>query len=178
MRKLALLLSFFILFGCEEKINDHPVFKFYPSDDVFEEGFVSKYYYHYYPDNPDSRAGTEIGYTKYTKLNDTLFKRESYDAAFRLIGRRSYKVTGDSVLLHEGITIRNVIDTSSLNILNPTIATWDSDLQEPHLIQNSFNDVNYIYSEYQTAVIDTMMEGRRLRSSAMNGHIRSPTRIQ
>ena len=153
-----------LFFGCEEPHTDHPVFKFYPSSAVFEEGYATKYYYHYYPDNPDSRAGTEIGYTKYVKLSSTLFKTESYDAAYRLTGRRTYLVQGDSVALQDAIAIRNVTDTSELNILNHTISAWNSELSRPHQILYTFNDKQYLYKEYQTSVIDTLIDDRSAKA--------------
>lgn len=146
-----------ILIGCEQNPTHHPVFKYYPSENIFEEGYVSKFYHHYYPDNPDQSAGTEIGYTKYIKLDATHLKTQKYDAAYDLVSERLFQVQGDSVMLEEGFGIRNFTDTTQLNPLSKTIAKWESEMSEPYRIQYPFGDKQYIYTEYQTAVADTII---------------------
>ncbi|MEP0986045.1 hypothetical protein [Ekhidna sp.] len=163
MKRLITICAMAALIGCEHSSTNHPIFKYYPSENVFEEGYVSKFYYHYYPDNPDRSAGTEIGYTKYIKLDETHFMTQKYNAAFDLMSERLSLVQGDSVLIEEGFGIRNFTDTTQLNLLSKTISVWESEMSEPYQIQYEFRDKQYIYSEYQVAVKDSIILNKPAR---------------
>ena len=146
-----------LLIGCSQRSTDHPLFEYYPSENVFEDGFVSKYYYHFYPNNPDRNAGTEIGYTKYTKLDANHYKTENYNAGMELVSDRYYTVKGDSVVLARGrgIDRGDPTDTLALNLLNKTLSVWEGQMNQPYQVQYSYNDQEYIYSELQLSVNDT-----------------------
>lgn len=146
-----------LLLGCSEQSENHPVFKYYPPKDVFEEGFVSKYYLHYYPNNPDAFPGTEIEYTKYIKRNDTLFMTEGYNAGFELINNRFYSVDENKLAVVSGINSRNVTDTTELELLNNSHSVWEGEKEEPYQQQYEWDGEKYIYTENQLAVADTMI---------------------
>ncbi len=147
-----------LLCGCEQQQSNHPVFKYFPQE-VFEDGYVSKYYYHYYPDNPDQRAGTEVRYTKYVKLDDTHYTTENYNAGYDLVSTRQYVVEGDSIALEKGfgVSTRDVTDTTEMNILDKTIMVWESEAKSPYRVSYTSGDEEYIYTEHQTAVADTII---------------------
>ena len=162
LKKLITAMLLIQILGCEQQPSNHPVFKYYPPEDVFEDGYVSKYYYHYYPDNPDRRAGTEIGYTKYVKLDDTHYTAENYNAGFDLVSNRYYVVEGDSIVLEKGLGIssRNVTDTTAMNLLDNTISVWESEKRNPYRVQYTFGDEEYIFTEHQVAVVDTVFNDK------------------
>ena len=160
MKRLITLIILAALISCEQKPSDHPVFKYYPPEDVFNDGYVSKFYYHYYPDNPDQRAGSEIGYTKYTKLNQSRYKTKNYNAGFDLESERIYIVQGDSIVLEGGFGIRNYTDTTELNALSNSVSSWRSAMSNPYRIQYTYGEKEYIFTEYQTSVSDTTINNK------------------
>ncbi|MEM7297737.1 MAG: hypothetical protein AAF391_05665 [Bacteroidota bacterium] len=157
MKRLFTLLCIILLSGCEQKPTNHPVFKYYPPEEVFEDGYVSKYYYHYYPDNPDRRAATEIRYTKYIKTSDTNFRTENFNAGFELVSERYYIVDGDSIVIERGSGIdrSDPTDTVDLNVLSNTLSVWRGEMSNPYQVQYTYGDKEYIYTEDQHAVTDT-----------------------
>ena len=148
-----------ISISCQEKPTDHAVFKYFPEASLFEDGFVSKYYYHYYPDNPDQRAATEIGYTKYTKLNDTLYKTDNYNAGFDWQSERYYVVTENTILLDRGrgVDRGSITDTFDLDLVSKNISVWEGEMEKPYQILYQFNSESYIYSEMQKTAFDSVM---------------------
>ncbi len=154
------------LFGCEQQQSNHPVFNYFPPEEVFEDGYVSKYYYHYYPDNPDQRAGTEVRYTKYVKLDDTHYTTENYNAGYDLVSTRQYTVEGDSIALENGfgISSRDVTDTTEMNILDKTITVWESEAKSPYRVSYTFGEEEYIYTENQTSVADTVIDNKQAKA--------------
>ncbi len=156
--KIKVLLGL-ILVSCQETPTKHPVYDFFPPTSLFEEGYVSKYYYHYYPDNPDQRAATEIGYTKYTLLNDTLYRTDNYNAGFDWQSERYYAVKGDTIQLHQGRVLErgNITDTTELNIVTGTKSVWQGEMKRPFQTRYKYGDQSYLYTEYQTSVGDTII---------------------
>ncbi len=148
--------------GCEQQSLNHSVFKYFPSERVFEDGYVSKYYYHFYPDNPDRSPVTQVGYTKYIKLDDSHYMTESYNAGFDLEGNKYYSVQGDSIIVEKGISIssRSVTDTTELNLINKTISNWKGDFKNPYKIKYTFGEKEYIYTEHQRSVADTIINNK------------------
>lgn len=165
MIRLIILIFLPLFFGCCQQSENHPVFDYYPPDDVFDEGFVSKYYLHYYPDNPDAFPGTEIEYTKYQKRNDTLFKTEGYNAGFELINNRFYSVEANklSVVKGMGVNPRDVADTTELNILNGSHSVWEGAKEEPYQQQYEWGGEQYIYTENQLSVADTTILNKQAK---------------
>lgn len=162
MKRKGLRIIFLVLLisiSCQEKPTDHAVFKYFPEASLFEDGFVSKYYYHYYPDNPDQRAATEIGYTKYTKLNDTLYKTDNYNAGFDWQSERYYVVTENTILLDRGrgVDRGSITDTFDLDLVSKTISVWEGEMEKPYQILYQFNSESYTYSEMQKTAFDSVM---------------------
>ncbi|WP_425389812.1 hypothetical protein [Ekhidna sp.] len=160
MKRLITVMLLIQIFGCEQQSSNHPVFKYFPPENVFEDGYVSKYYYHYYPDNPDKRAGTEIRYTKYVKLDDTHYLTENYNAGYDLVSTRHYLVEGDSIVLEKGfgINAREVTDTTEMKVLDNNISVWESEAKSPYRVSYTFGDEEYIYTEHQASVADTVID--------------------
>jgi hypothetical protein len=155
--RLFLILFSLLLLSCDKKQTSHPVFDYYPNQEIFEEGYVNKYYFHYYPDNPDASSATEIRYTKYIKLNENQFKTEGYNAGFELVNNRFYNVKEDTIRLEKGIGI-NRTDTIPLDLINPITSVWnDSPNYTPYQVRFESNDKKYVYTEYQKSVYDSLI---------------------
>lgn len=159
--RIIVIISLF-LFSCEKKQVSHPVFDYYPNDDVFEEGYVSKYYFHYYPDNPDRVSGTEIRYIKFTKLAADQFKTESYNAGFKLLNNRLYNVNQDIVSIEKGIGI-NRADTVPLDLINNVTAVWGGSMDVPYKSRYESSDKKFIFTEYQKSVSDTLIDKKQAK---------------
>ncbi|MEM7549533.1 MAG: hypothetical protein AAF363_07660 [Bacteroidota bacterium] len=149
-----------LLLGCKQEVSDHPVFKYFPSEDVFREGYVSKYYYHFYPNDKGRDAATEISYIKYVKLDEVRYKTETYNAGFDLESERNFLLEGDSVILEYGsqTSLYTPADTNDYVIPAKTTATWDSEKQSPYQVQYTFGEQDYVYTEYQKSVYDTLIK--------------------
>ncbi|WP_420576761.1 hypothetical protein [Ekhidna sp.] len=159
MKRLITLMLVIIQAGCDEKPSDSPIFKYYPPESVFEDGFVSKYYSHYYPDNTDRRPITEVKYTKHVRLDENHFMTEEYNAGFQLMNNRFYEISGDSLILDRGmgISYRDYTDTTELNLLSKVVSVWEHEMKTPYQIQYEFDDQAYIYTEQQQSAYDSII---------------------
>lgn len=155
MKRLLIAFLAIQLNACEPQVSDHPVLKFFPT-----ESHVSKYYYHYYPDNTDQNAITEIGYTKNVKFGDNLLKRQGYNAGYDFTSERFYSVSGDSIMIDKGYEVRNFTDTSTSEYLSHTISAWESEMSNPFQVKYTYNEKEYIYTEAQVSVKDTTIESK------------------
>lgn len=155
--RILIIITFLFLLSCDKKQTSHPVFDYYPNQEVFEEGYVNKYFFHYYPDNPDASSGTEIRYTKYIKLDENQFMTEGFNAGFELVNNRFYGVIGDTIRLEQGIGI-NRTDTISVDLINNITSIWNGgSSDEPYQVRFESNDKKYIYTEYQKSVYDSLI---------------------
>lgn len=153
------------LLGCQDTQNNHPIFQYYPPESTFSEGYVNKIYYHYYPDNPDQNAATQIGYTKYIKIDDSRFKTVLYNAGFQHEGERNFLVKGDTLIVESGYEVqaRNPVDTTRLNIIGSIHSIWSGAIGDPYQLKYTFGDREYIYSERQKSAKDTMILNKKAK---------------
>lgn len=146
-----------LVFGsCDTKLDDHPVFSFYPSHEVFSEGYANKYYNHYYPTNTDVSSRTTISYTTYVKTGDASYKTELYNAAFELTGSKYYSVIGnqircDSAKMFQGTEVTDAI------ILSSTMSDWRSSRNVSYREQFQNKNGTFLYTELQKNVEDTVI---------------------
>lgn len=124
---------------------------------MIEEGYVSKYYRHYYPNNTDTRASTEISYTKYRKQDDQIFTNR-YNAGFDLSGIAEIVVSGPEIRMQKLIDIRR-LDTMEIEIINALRENWEVSNIDPYLIRYVVNDKAYTYTQTQREVYDTLIDG-------------------
>ena len=148
------------LFACTPEVSKDPVLRFFPNTNLFEKGYVNKYYYHYYPDNPDQNAATKVVYSKYTKVDRNRFTQENYDAGYQLAERRLFEVSGDTLKMVEEISInsRDVVDTVKSDIRSNVLVVWDSPTGGLFQEAYKYEDEEYLYSEVQTASKDTIID--------------------
>lgn len=167
------LLFFFliVLVACEQQSTSHPVFKYYPSDDVFEDGFVNKYYRHYYPKNKDTRAATEITYSMFRKEGDRIFI-DRYNAGFDLAGVSELYVSGADVFTEKLVDIRRM-DTLHIEIVSPLTSRWTESVSEPFIIRYVFGERLYLYTENQLQVYDTLIDGKEGKVFVIEGEYRN-----
>lgn len=168
MNRLLLLL-FIILIGCEQKPSNHPILKYYPPSDILESGYVNKYYRHYYPNNKDSRAATEITYSKLL-LDDDHLVIKRYNAGFDLVGVTEQRIK-DNQIINESIYEINRSDTITIEMINPVYATWASgELElEPYAIRYNYNDSYFRFEETQLSCYDTIIDGKQAKVIVSEG---------
>lgn len=147
--------------ACEQSNVNHPILKYYPSNDVFEDGYVNKYYRHYYPNSTDLRAATEVTYSKFRKDGNRIFV-ERYNAGFDLSGITELKITDTEVLAERLVDIRR-LDTIDIEIINPVRSTWVGSQSDPYILRYEFNDKFYRYVENQINLYDTLIDGREAK---------------
>ncbi|MEM9338502.1 MAG: hypothetical protein AAGA66_07215 [Bacteroidota bacterium] len=154
-----LFLTIILLTACESNVQDHPIFSFYPPRSVFEKGYVSKYYQHYYPANANKDAITKIEYTKYLQTADDRYRTETYNAGFELETVRHYLIQGDTVLMEKSYEIdrSNPEDTTITTILSGTTSVWNGEMKEPFQVRYTYDDIAYAYKELQVSVKDSIM---------------------
>lgn len=159
MRVISSILILLVMFSCENSSSPHPVFDYYPNDEVFKDGYVNKYYYHYYPDDTDASAATEVGYTKYRKLSDDRYITENYNAGYELVSDRFYLIKEDTVFLEKGSGIDrwNQADTISLDLIGKITTTWKGSNAKAYQIRFQSNDKDYLYSSTQKLVYDSLI---------------------
>ena len=165
MKRLLTVAICIQLLGCQDTQTDHPIFRYYPPESTFSEGYVNKIYYHYYPDNPDQNAATQIGYTKYIKIDDNRFKTVLYNAGFQHEGERHFLVKGDTLIVESGYEVqaRNPVDTTRLNLIGNTHSIWSGAIGDPYQLKYTFGDREYIYSERQKSAKDTMIFNKKAK---------------
>lgn len=156
-----ILVAFITLIGisCREKKSQHPIFKFYPTEDIFEEGYVSKYYEHYYPISTSQTASTRITYLLYQKTSTTEFKIEHYNAGFWLTGKRYYHVDENALYLDSSINIWRT-DTTVLDIVKGMHSKWDENLIE--------HEHYHLRGDFDTRSISFRTQQLALRDSTIN----------
>lgn len=142
------------------KQESHPVFDFYPEKRIFQDGYVNKFYRHYYPDNTNLEAGTEINYRKYQLIDKDYFRVERFNAAFDLQSFSVYKVSGDTVEVLESFDVENFTDTVANTIISPITSIWDDRAMPTYQMKYTFDEKEYLYTEKQVAVKDTTIDGR------------------
>ncbi len=152
-----LILVAIVMVSCEPQISDHPVFKYYPPTEVLEDGYVSKYYRHYYPKNSDQNASTEIGYSKYKKVSDKILLN-SYNAGFDHSGILESRVSGTQIFTERVVDI-NQIDTIEIDIISSIREDWGAQKNEPYELKYVFNEKDYSFTENQLDVYDTLIDG-------------------
>ncbi|MEM6642598.1 MAG: hypothetical protein AAF616_06435 [Bacteroidota bacterium] len=160
MPKLFYVLLLITLIACEQKeATNHPFFRFYPDQVTFKEGFVSKFYRHYYPDNANRDAGTEIYYRKYQLVKENQFKVDRYDAAFDLISSSFFQVNEDTLRLLSGFEIQNLTDTVQFSPISPIISMWTEKPMSPYQVEYTYGDQSYLYTEEQVGLKDSIING-------------------
>lgn len=162
-----IFLFLIVLIACEQKSGDHPVFKYYPPNDVFEDGYVNKYYRHYYPKNQDARAATEITYSKFWKEDDRIII-ERYNAGFDLAGITELRVSDSEIFTERLMDIRRM-DTTEVEIVNPVSSRWSTSEGDPYKLRYLFSEEYYQFTESQQSVYDTLIEGKAAKVFVNNG---------
>ncbi|MEO9483131.1 MAG: hypothetical protein ABJG47_06785 [Ekhidna sp.] len=165
-----LFLLLIVLAACKSQSSDHPVFKYYPPNEVFEDGYVSKYYRHYYPKNEDSKSATEITYSKFRKDGHRIII-ERYNAGFDLAGISEMEVTDAEINTKKMIDILRR-DTLEIEIVNAVSSSWDRSNGEPFRLKYLFNDKGYIFTETQLSVSDTLIDGQPAKIFVTEGMYR------
>ncbi|MEO9872195.1 hypothetical protein [Ekhidna sp.] len=168
MKKLVALFLTAQLFGCTQEESNHPVFKYYPPNDVFEEGFVNKYYRHNYPKNQDARAATEVTYSSLRKEGNKIFI-EKFNAGFELAAVTELRVSDNGDVFTEKLTDIVRMDTIPIEILSPVSSRWINNQDEPYKIRYSFSDKYYQFTERQLKVYDTLIDGKAAKVFIKSG---------
>ena len=160
---IRLLLAWVLLsfIACSDSHENHPVFKYFPSERVFEQGYVNKFYFHYYPDNTGQRPYTKLVYSKCQKVANNEFIATDYNAGFEMESYKRYVVDGSIVTLVEAFDIDpRTLDTFNIEVLNGVVSQWDGSWDKPYQVRFANGSDQFIYSQNQLALTDSTMEGR------------------
>lgn len=156
--RLLAILFILLVIACENVQEHDPVLQYFPADGVFTDGYVNKIYRHYYPENPDAIASTEIQYTKYQKTGRYSYKTDIYNAGFQWTGDRYYRIEGDTLIVEKGTGVsRKLKDTLNLNIRSNVLFMMNGVSELPYQIQYSFDDEAYLFSSRQSEVYDSLI---------------------
>ena len=150
----------FVVLSCEDKSQEHPVFKYYPPTSVFEDGYVNKYYEHYEPTTNNRNSALKLTYSLYRKTSSTSFLVEGYTAGFDLSSRAHYHVEGTELYMDSLFTIRQD-DTVYHRFKSSLHSRWDR--VSPTQGQEStfdFYDNKHELSRQQLAVYDSLIDGK------------------
>lgn len=156
-----------LLAACTQQTNNHPILKYYPPDDVFEDGYVNKYYRHYYPKNKDRKPATEITYSKFRKEGNRIFI-ENFNAGFDLVATSELTVSETEIASKKLMDI-NRRDTIEIEIINPVRSRWDRTDGDPYLLRYKYGDKYYRYTETQRSIYDTIIDGKEAKSIVTEG---------
>ena len=162
--KYLSILLVLVLLGCSEKPSTHPVFRYYPPESVFEDGYVSKFYGHYTPGNTSQSSATRIEYLLYQKTGKNSFVLETYNAGFWLNRRQHYRVEGSQLIMESSTTMRNG-DTTSIDIGKGLVLDWSVDaLQDPHYqVSGDYPTYAFTYQSQQIGSRDTVINDQPAR---------------
>lgn len=159
MNHLRILLLLIVLVGCDSSY-DHPAFEYYASKSLLSEGYVSKYYQHYYPANPDQPASTEVVYTKFQLLEQGLLLSESFNAGFDLSGRALTRLEGPTFISEAAMEISRE-DTFEIEIVQPVQLNWQTLPESVYQLRYQYAGNSYLIQRKQIAMSDTLLEERK-----------------
>lgn len=157
---LLSIISCLFLHSCSEKSENHPILKYYPSEDIFEEGYVNKYYEHYYPKSSSQSASTRIIYSLYKKISKEQFIQENYNAGFWLTGIRIYHVDEYELYLDSSVNIWRS-DTTVTEIEEGLVSNWNTNKIEGdhYVVKSKYGDRSFYYSSNQQSSKDSIVNG-------------------
>ncbi|GEM_PF-787568 len=162
LASIALVLAgLFLYSACARSEEDHPVFKYYPPTTVLEDGYVNKYYEHYYPDDPNQSVGTSIVYIKEIRLPSGELINEYYNAGFALSGSRRYSIDQEEVsVIHES-EVRSYLktDTVASEIIKPNFKVWAGDTKDSYQSKFDYENEFYLLTKNQISVYDSTILG-------------------
>ncbi len=156
--KHLVILLLFLMIGCNDGPSTHPVFRYYPPESVFEDGYVSKYYEHYYPNSSSKKASTKVTYFLYQKTTDDSFVIESYNAGFWLTGRHVYHVDETKLYLDASTSIWRM-DTTKVQVDQGLMLDWGVEAIEgaPYQIREKHDTYSFTQQFQQTGSMDTLI---------------------
>ena len=142
-KKIYLIGLFIFLLSCQKSgLNKQYDFLF-PKNEL-KKGVESKYYVHNIPLNPNEKTKTDISYSLYQQLNDSLFTISSYNAGFQPVQYQEFVQREKGLILSKEISIYrgdSIISTIGNNIFFPT----KGQQFEPLEIDKKFGNVTYRY---------------------------------
>ena len=158
-KKIYLIGLFIFLLSCQKSgLNKQYDFLF-PKNEL-KKGVESKYYVHNIPLNPNEKTKTDISYSLYQQLNDSLFTISSYNAGFQPVQYQEFVQREKGLILSKEISIYrgdSIISTIGNNIFFPT----KGQQFEPLEIDKKFGNVTYRYLRKIDFVKDTIFNNNK-----------------
>lgn len=161
----SFLLSFLSCSKLQESGTPHI---FYPQSVLTEEGVVGKFYYHYFPHNPDAEASTNINYVLVKQAEgDAGVVVEKYDAGFQLSEYSEYHWEGAQLKMDSSIIFygTNKIDTAFVEIISSDFRSWSNPIPPKgfEAIEDYDGDI-YTVRENQTSLIDSLINEKKAQT--------------
>ena len=142
-KKIYLIGLFIFLLSCQKSGLNKKYDFLFPKNEL-KKGVESKYYVHNIPLNPNEKTKTDISYSLYQQLNDSLFTISSYNAGFQTVKYQEFVKREKGLILSKEISIYrgdSIISTIGNNIFFPT----KGQQFEPLEIDKKFGNVTYRY---------------------------------
>ncbi|MEM8894363.1 MAG: hypothetical protein AAGC88_07290 [Bacteroidota bacterium] len=147
--------------ACTRYEEDHPVFRYYPPSNVLDDGYVNKYYEHYYPDDPNRSAGTSIVYIKEMRLPSGELVNEYYNAGFALSGSRRYAIDQAEVSVIYESDVRTYLKTDTVvsEIVKSNFKVWGGDATDAYQSKFDYENEPYLLTKNQLSQYDSTILG-------------------
>lgn len=152
-KKIFLIGLLIFLLSCQKSGLNKKYDFLFPKTEL-KKGVVNKYYVHNIPLNPNEKIKTDISYSLYQQLNDSVFTISSYNAGFQPLQYQEFVQREIGLILSKEISIYrgdSIISTIGNNIFFPA----KGQQHEPLEIDKKFGNVTYRYLRKIDFVKDT-----------------------
>lgn len=178
---LVKFISFALLIGllfvsCQNQESSNVVFDYYPQSERFEEGVVSKYYEHFYPNKTNSEPRTNIHYSLVRKTSESTYIKEHYNGAFEMTDYGELSVDDGKIFLDSAVTFFGSAarDTAISDIKQPVYEIW----KEEHFGGRLEEHIDYIRDQYeieriQSRILDSTVQDKPAKVLLGKRNIRS-----
>jgi len=152
-KKIYLIGILIFLLSCQKSgLNKQYDFLF-PKNEL-KKGVVSKYYVHNIPLNPNEKTKTDISYSLYLQLNDSVFTISSYNAGFQPVQYQEFIQKEKGLILSNEISIYRGDSITSTIGKNNLFLAKDQQI-EPLKIDKKFGNITYRYLRKIDIIKDT-----------------------
>lgn len=136
---------------------------------------VGKYYEHFYPQDPDADARTNISYLLAQQTSDTSFTTQWFDAGFKQTDFSSFSVRNGKVFLDSSAIFYGWTrdDTAKVEIRNPIFEIWDAELGEGLIEFFDYGGDQYEVEKTQNRSIDSTILDRSAKTLLGDRRVKS-----
>lgn len=130
---------------------------YFPPSEIFEQGFVNKFYHHFQPYDKDSRGAIRISYTACQSTDDKKVKITNYNAGFEATGWQYYHMQDNRLWIDSAWYILDY-DTIRSRVEPGPYKFWDTANGGFFKEQYTIDSVELQYISHQYAARDTVYD--------------------